>query len=305
MLWIINLRVWAQQIGAVTEYKVKGSRELLMRPPNFPVTQVKGLYFKNPFVVLPSPTPLTNPNGRVTPELLMHYKALARSEAAMIIAGPAAVVPPNSRKTSLLRVDQPKYLDGLRALCKIIESNGAFPAIQIVHPGDADADDVLAGVDRFCQSPEEHVNDRLINIFKNACARSVEVGFRYVELGACGHLLLHQMVHEDREDMLRTIFKNAVRSMVSGHFLGIRFHPKCQNVEKYVRAFLELGGDIICYEPVQEQVETPQVRKDNSMINLHSYLNGKSTRELLTFHNLVGLPASFPHKTRQIEDYFR
>ncbi len=276
-----------------------------MRPPNFPVTQVKGLYFKNPFAVLPHPTPLTNPNGRVTPELLMHYKAFARSEAAMIVAGPATVVPPNSRKTSLLRVDQPKYLDGLRALCKIIESNGAIPAIQIVHPNGLEADEVLAGVESFQNSVEEHVNSRLITIFRNACSRACEVGFRYVELGACDYLLLHQLVQEDREDMLKTIFKNAVKAVGEDHILGIRFHPHCENLEKYVRLFLELGGDVIGYQPIKETIETPAVRKENSMITFHSYRDGKSTRDILEFHNLVGLPVWFPEKTRQVLDYFR
>jgi 2,4-dienoyl-CoA reductase-like NADH-dependent reductase (Old Yellow Enzyme family) len=276
-----------------------------MRPPNFPLTQLKGIHFKNPFVILPSPTPLTYPNGRVTPELLMHYKAFARTEAAMVIAGPATVVPPNSRKYSLLRSDQPKYMDGLRALSKIIESNGAIPGIQVVHPGDYDANQLMVTPRAFRGNPDDHVNERLVTVFRNACQRSTESGFRFVELGACDHLLLHQLIEEDRTDMVQEIFRECAKAVGDTSILGIRFNPAHELIEKYVRLFLEAGGDVVGYQAyVKSDQKLPTIRKQNAMVNLYQHISTREIRRLLESYALIALPTDFQRKSTQIYSLF-
>lgn len=276
-----------------------------MRPPNFPLTQLKSIHFKNPFAILPAASPLTYPNGRVTPEILMHYKAYARSEAAMVVAGPATVVPPNSRKYSLLRSDQPKYMDGLKALSKIIQSNGAIPAIQVVHPGNFDANELMVNPRAFKGETKPHINDRLVTVFRNACQRSVESGFRYVELGAGNHLLLHQLIEEDRADLVGEIFRQSAKGMSKNSILGIRLNAHCRDLEKYVRLFLEAGGDVVGYQAyVEPDRPLPTVRKQNAMINIYSHISPREVHQLLESYVLIGLPVDFQRKSSQIYSLF-
>ena len=277
-----------------------------MRPPHFPVTQIKGIYFKNPFVVLPRATELTFPNGRVTPEILMFYKAFAQSEAAMVITGPATILPPNSRKYSLLRVDQPKYLDGLRALCKIIQSNGAIPGVQVLHPGPFDANRLLDGPVGLDWDLEPHVTDKLITMYRNACARSVEVGYRYVELNACDNFVLHRLLLDDHEDLVRNIFKASVESMVETYILGLRLHPGIPELEKYARMFLSMGGDVIAYqEGAEHGLDLPSIRQVNMMQTIYELTPSRSVLNMMEFNALVGMPAAFPRKQRQVLSYFQ
>ncbi|MDJ0836532.1 MAG: hypothetical protein QNK37_08440 [Acidobacteriota bacterium] len=273
-----------------------------MRPPDLPVTRIKNIHFKNPFVILAQATSLTNPNGRVTPEVLMYYKSLARSEAAVVIAGPATVTPPNSRKYSLLRVDQPKYLDGLRALSKIIHSNGSIPGIQVVHPGAYEANEIQAGVSTFKGDIDDFAVNKLLTAYRNAGSRSLEVGFRYVELCATGHLLLHRMVEEDREDLLAEVFSQTLKSIGDEGILGFRVNPAVANAEKYARLFLEAGGDLVCMDGGAELAGN---HDGKLMITLKQPHPGEQLRNLIGSVQLYGMDVAFKGKHDQVLHYFR
>ncbi len=276
-----------------------------MRSPNTPITQIKGMYFKNPFAILAHPTRLTNPNGRVTPELLMYYKSLVQTEAALVITGPATIIPPTNRKHSLLRVDQPKYLDGLRTLCKIIETNGGIPGVRITHPGTRDANEFLTEIPAHFKEEDREIDEnKLISTFCNACHRAVEVGFRYVELGACSFLPLHRLIEGDREESVRVIFNNAVKAAGDICILGLRLHPRCSFLEKYARLFLMLGGNIISYEPNVAPGELPAIRRPNMMVNIDRYTSQRNIRELLKRCSIIGLPHPFKEKRRQVYAFF-
>ena len=276
-----------------------------MRPPNLPLIKIKDVHLKNPFAVLPHPTKVTYPVGKVTPPVLMHYKARAQCEAAVVITGPATVTPPTSRKTSLLRVDQPKYLDGLRALCKIIETNGALPGIQIVHTGNHDAGTILEGGQSFEDDLGEFINERLYSAYRNACSRSAEVGFRYVELGGCYQLLLHQLIEEDRAQVIERLFDTALETLNDSFLMGLRLHAQSPHHDKYARMFLEKGGDIVCFESGSESVDAMhEAHYAEQMVNLYKTFPSADLHRLLSACRLLGLPPGFREKHRQVLEFF-
>ena len=273
-----------------------------MRPPDLPVIRIKNLHFKNPFAILARPTPLTNPNGRVTPDLLMYYKKLTRSEAALVITGPATVTPPGSRKHSLLRVDQPKYLDGLRALCKIIHANGGIPGIQIVHPGPFEANEILAGVTEMRADPADYPEKKLLNAYHNAAVRSIEVGYRYVEISAGGRLLLHQLVEEGRQTLVRDIFDRVIDGVGAEGITALRLDPGFTRTHEIGRIFLEMGGDLVCLDT---EVEAADQLDGRLMLTLDGIVSGAEARSMHEHTRLIGMDPTLTDKRSQISSWFR
>lgn len=272
-----------------------------MRPPNYPVIHIKGIHFKNPFAILPAQTTLTYPNGRVTPELLMFYKRLTATEAALVITGPATVTPPTSRKYSLLRVDQPKYLDGLRALSKIVSANGAIPGIQITHPAGFEANELPIAAQTLSKTLLEEDHEKLVTAFRNACQRSLEVGFRYVELDARGGLALHQLVVADAEWLLREVFINGIKAVGSDAVLGLRLDGNARHAARYAAIFRELGGDLIGVDPKNREPDHfYEAHNGHSMENLQQHTPSDVIFRRLTRCRLLSMTVDFPKMRNQI-----
>jgi len=270
-----------------------------MRPPDLPVIRIKNLHFKNPFAILARPTPLTNPNGRVTPDLLMYYKEMTRSEAALVITGPATVTPPGSRKQSLLRVDQPKYLDGLRALCKIIHANGSIPGIQIVHPGPFEANEILAENFSKPVDMKEFPDKKLLGAYHNAAIRSIEVGYRYVEIHGGGNLLLHRIIEEKRETLVRDIFARVIEGVGEEGIIALRLDPVAAGQTELGRIFLEMGGDLVCLDAPADGLD------GRVMVTLEEELSGSRARTMLETVRLFGMDPARTGKRGQISSWFR
>lgn len=258
------------------------------------VRQVKSVFFKNPFAVLPAHTELVYPTGRVTPQLLMHYKSLTQTEAALVITGPAAITPPQSRKYSLLRADQPKYMNGLRALTKIISSNGGTPGIQLAHLADIDANRLEQGLDDFPGPPPAFEEDKLLTAYRNACQRTGEVGFRYIELAGDQFLLLHQLIHEDREALVQSIFQAAVESVTEEQALALRLPAAGPHFEKYAKMFLAAGGDLVAYPSSHnpKQATHFDCPARSTMLSLKGPVPADTAVKLLDKTLLIGLPQS-------------
>ncbi len=275
-----------------------------MRPPNYPLIHIKGMHFKNPFAILPALTSLTYPNGRVTPELLMFYKQLTATEAALVITGPATVVPPNSRKYSLLRVDQPKYLDGLRALCKIVSANGAIPGIQITHPAGYEANELppTQAVPRETLGEIDH--EKLVTAFRNACQRSLEVGFRYVELDARGGLALHQLVHANVEEVLREVFQNAVKAVGNDAIIALRLDAHAPLTPHYAELFRQLGGDLVSIDASDGEAERFfEAHRGHCIETLLRPTPSEAIFRRLARCRLLSMPVDFPKKRAQITSF--
>lgn len=277
-----------------------------MRPPNYPIIHIKGMHFKNPFAILPAMTSLTYPNGRVTPELLMFYKQLTATEAALVITGPATVTPPNSRKYSLLRVDQPKYLDGLRALCKIVSANGALPGIQVTHPAGYEANELPAPSANPKLTLIEEDHEKLVTAFRNACQRSLEVGFRYVELDARGGLALHQLVHSNAESVLREVFTNGVKAVGNDAIIGLRLDANAPQTPYYAELFRQLGGDLVSIDASDGEAETFfEAHRGHCIETLQQLTPTDAIFRRLARCRLLSIPVDFPKKRAQIASFSR
>lgn len=275
-----------------------------MRPPNYPLIHIKGMHFKNPFAILPALTSLTYPNGRVTPELLMFYKQLTATEAALVITGPATVIPPNSRKYSLLRVDQPKYLDGLRALCKIVSANGAIPGIQITHPAGYEANELPSPAAVPRQTLAEVDHEKLVTAFRNACQRSLEVGFRYVELDARGGLALHQLVHANAEEVLREVFQNGVKAVGNDAIIALRLDAHAPLTPHYAELFRQLGGDLVSIDASDSEAETFfEAHRGHCIETLLRPTPSDAIFRRLARCRLLSMPVDFPKKRAQITSF--
>ncbi|MBO1317152.1 hypothetical protein [Acanthopleuribacter pedis] len=266
------------------------------------VRQVKTVFFKNPFAVLPAHTELVYPTGRVTPQLLMHYKSLTQTEAALVITGPATITPPQSRKYSLLRADQPKYMNGLRALTKIIGSNGGTPGIQLAHLGETDANVLEQGLSDFPNRLPDFEAEKLVTAYSNACKRTGEVGYRYIELAADQFLLLHQLIHEDHESLVTEIFEAVVANNPEGAALALRLPNEGQHLEKYSRLFLEAGGDLIAYPSSPDPEQTPRFgcSPQTLMLSLGGPVPPDTAVKLLKKTLLIGLPQSM-HSGKSVQ----
>lgn len=263
-----------------------------MRFPQFPVTNVKGNYFRNPFALLAHTTHHTNPNGRVTPELLMHYKARTKLQGSLIIAGPATIVPPTSRKYSLLRVDQPKYLDGLRALSKILSATGAIAGIQITHPAGYEANELQEAIPELRATLNDEMMERIQTAYNNAFTRSIEVGFRYIELHGSGSLALHQLIATDKKAVVTEIFENAIKACDDVAVCALRLHPACPHRDEYADQFIEMGGDLVALENDGRVHENFDKRYEGKNIpNLQKPLSHPEILKFLGKNFLLGLPS--------------
>lgn len=273
-----------------------------MRPPHLPTIEIKGHFLKNPFVVLPYATPITNPVGRVTPELLMHYKALARSEAALVIAGPATITTPPTRKASLLRIDQPKYLDGLRALIKIITSNGSLPGVQLDYTAENKIELIQEGkLDKFHAKFDVIEEDKLLSAYRNAAARACEVGFAYVELNASGFTHLHQLCHENRREWVGAIFEEVRQSLNEEAIFGLRLDSNLADAQAWIDLFLQHGGDFVAGEAPCVSGAPPE----NRFPVQQEHLEIDALERKLKSCRLIGLPFHFKHKHKQVLQFYQ
>lgn len=268
---------------------------------HFPAKQIGDLFFKNPFAVLPAATPLTNPNGRLTPELLLYHKALAQTEAALVIAGPGTVTPPKSRKASLLRVDQPKYLDGLRALTKIIFSNGAIPGLQVTHLHDADPEPFIDGTGPAEPDLTDLNEKKICTAFDNATKRAQEVGFRYVELDGANGLLLDRLICMDEHDLIEAVFKASMPTEKNPYMLALRLTTSNPHSLKYGRRFLEMGGSLLAFNEVPLRIsDLSEYPLERCMINITKPFTPEDAEVWWSKVGLVGFNLDFPKPQRQI-----
>lgn len=95
---------------------------------------------RNPVVSLPFYTAYADAEGRVTPQLISHYRRIAASGVGLVVAEASAVRDPIPSPYTIHAFDKTN-LPGLRALAKTIQSEGATAVLQICHTG------------RYCGTP--------------------------------------------------------------------------------------------------------------------------------------------------------
>jgi hypothetical protein len=204
-------------------------------------------FFKDSMVILAQPTPLTFPAGKVGPELLMYYKRLARHEPAVIIAGPASVIAPVHRGFSLLRVDQPKYFEGVKALNKILTGNGAMAGMQLTvplpipNPLDAYRNPDLT----IWNSLDEDLISKRLRAFVKACGRLHQVGFGWIELDFSSFSFLNAVWEQRSVRDIQDFFTSCRTSMGEQSVFSIIVSSETVAADHLAASFLECSGDII------------------------------------------------------------
>jgi 2,4-dienoyl-CoA reductase (NADPH2) len=128
--------------------------------------------------------------------ILEHYREMAASGAALIVVENAAVDPRGLGSPFTLRIDDDRFLPGMKELAAAIKGEGALAALQINHAGRFSwLPEVLApsAVPVGEKTPRpltaEEIRE-LIRQFSAAARRAQQAGFDLVELhGGTGYLL--------------------------------------------------------------------------------------------------------------------
>jgi len=90
---------------------------------------------KNRVVALPLYTGYAHPDGRVSPLMLEHYQRIARSGAALVVVGNAAVSGDGAAGRCNLRAHGDEFAHGLGRLAGVIKKEGALACLQLNHGG--------------------------------------------------------------------------------------------------------------------------------------------------------------------------
>lgn len=245
-------------------------------------------FFKDSMVILAQPTPLTFPAGKVGPELLMYYKRLARNEPAVIIAGPASVVAPVHRGFSLLRVDQPKYFEGVKALYKILTGNGAMAGMQLTvplpmpNPLDAYRNPDLT---RWNTLDEELISKRL-GAFVKACGRLRQTGFGWIELDFSHFSFLNAVWKQSPVRDVHDFFTSCRTALGEQSIFSILISSETESSDSLATSFLECSGDIIS---VMGSVSPLQLPSEKILLEQPEGVNRIETYKLSDEPEFIGV----------------
>ncbi|MCB1049539.1 MAG: hypothetical protein H6510_01130 [Acidobacteria bacterium] len=232
---------------------------------------IKGTCFKNPFAILAEMPLIPKAGGKVVPATLAYYRVQAQAEAALVIVGPASAVPPPLGRTCL-RADQPKYMDGLRALVKVIESGGAVAGIQLIDPCP-------------CEDPDQRW-DRVQNAFRVNTKRLHEIGFHYLEVDLAGSGALRWAIEHDQGQRMREFFSQWLQDLPPDLIGAIRFdhHLPAWPAEN----FLAAGGDLVA---LSDQASDKPFPSNQTLIQLTGKPTPDHIVKWLKYGALIGLPA--------------
>ncbi len=141
-------------------------------------------------------------DGFVTERLFRFYGTIAQGGSGLIIAGAMAVSDDGTPNTNALKINNDKYVAGLKELFSLIKKNGAVPAAQLLHAGRQTLS-AMTGHPLVAPSAipcpvmketplelDEHGIKRIQDDFVNAAGRAKKAGAELIELhGAFGYLI--------------------------------------------------------------------------------------------------------------------
>lgn len=158
--------------------------------------KVKNFNLANRITMAPMFVGYANPDGTVNEMVLNHYKKMGSSGAALIVVENVCVDPTGLGSPFMMRIDDDRYIAGLRSIADVIHAEGALAFLQINHAGRYAfvKDKIAPSPVAFGQStPREMSADdvrRIINAYAEAALRAKRAGFDGVELhGGTGYLL--------------------------------------------------------------------------------------------------------------------
>ena len=162
----------------------------------FKPLHLNGLRFKNRITMAPLYLGYAADGGRMSKLLLHHYREMAKSGAAMIMAENASITTSGSGSHRTIRCDHNRYLKGLETLADAIHVGKSLAGLQINHAGRfAHVSESVApsAIPAFGKTPRALTKKEIITIqkqFAKAALRVQKAGFDLVELhGGTGYLL--------------------------------------------------------------------------------------------------------------------
>ena len=180
---------------------------------------------------------LVEDDGAITGRVIEHYRMRAAGGPAMVIMEACAVSPEGIVSLHQARIYDDRFTEGLSRIARVIESEGAVPALQIHHGGRQTSARVikqrpLAPSNLPCPKIRGEVEpmtiDRIKEIvhkFGEAASRAVEAGFKMIEIhGAHGYLVnqflsKYSNIREDQyggDTIGRTLFAREIVEEIKG-----------------------------------------------------------------------------------------
>jgi len=186
---------------------------------------INNTYIKNRLVFPAINTSYATENGCVTSRLLRFYSNISKGEVGINIIG-ATSVSRNGRVNYYgLRIDDDKYIEGMKKLFTAIKKHGSIPAIQITHAGNKATSAVIGSEPVAPSSTPTYYNEtarslerneiiQIIRDFGNAALRAKKAGAKAIELHAAHGYLIHQFLSpytNKRKDNYGGTFSNRIR----------------------------------------------------------------------------------------------
>lgn len=187
----------------------------------FSAKRLRGVVFPNKVVISPM-SQYSAVNGHVQEWHIQHIGGLARGGPGCVMVEVASVSPDGRGTAGDLGIWADSHAHGLSELARIIEVNGAVPAIQIGHAGRKasmqrpwegggplalDPRSTSESWQTVAPSPLPVQDDwptpasleraglsRIVGDFRNAALRAVNAGYRFIEIHAAHGYLLHSFL---------------------------------------------------------------------------------------------------------------
>jgi 2,4-dienoyl-CoA reductase-like NADH-dependent reductase (Old Yellow Enzyme family) len=111
-------------------------KEMTMRafPKVSAPLQMKGVTIPNRIVFPPFVTNYSAHDGSISEQQINFYRRIAGAGVGLTIIG-AAGVTPDGIASGMTRIDDDRYIPGLRRVFDVIREQGSVPGVQIIHPG--------------------------------------------------------------------------------------------------------------------------------------------------------------------------
>jgi len=201
--------------------------ELLFEPAS--IGQMK---LKNRLVMPPISTNLAHADGTVSDDLVFHYAERARGGVGLITVENVCIAYPLAcHGAAQPRIDDDRFIPGLRRLTAAIHKGGAKAAVELTHPGRSAGLSYIKGETPVAPSAVARAKDGLvpralsreevlevIREYVGAARRARQAGFDAVELQACHGLLINQFLSpltNKRKDEYGGSRENRVRFLVA------------------------------------------------------------------------------------------
>ena len=163
--------------------------------------KIKGVTIPNRIVFPPFVTNYSADDGSMADQQIDFFRKIAGAGVGLTIIGASGITPDRIAK-GMTRIDEDRFIPGLKRVFDVIKEEGSVPGIQIVHPGrqtkfKVEGRDFVSASDVQCpfsgNIPRPLTIDEIEDLeegFAQAARRALEAGAQFIEFhGAHGYLL--------------------------------------------------------------------------------------------------------------------